>query len=161
MDSIIKFLEAYWGYTLFGGVTIGTLVSFTIFQIKSLLKSKAQSQLVTDIMGDVDKLVDKLNASEEAKQQLIKEKAEQDRVQAVLFKSISYLVAASKLPNEDKIALQKDFVLLTQQIKEGTVVAAETIAKDTAETVVETATEIIEESLERTGNLLDKYTSKA
>ena len=54
MESIINFLETYWGYTLFGGVTFGTLITFVVFQIKTLLKSKSQHNIVNDLMKDVD-----------------------------------------------------------------------------------------------------------
>ena len=40
MEEIINFLEQYWGYTLFGGASLGTMVTFVITQIKSLIKDK-------------------------------------------------------------------------------------------------------------------------
>ncbi len=158
MESIINFLETYWGYTLFGGVTFGTLITFIVFQIKTLLKSKTQHNIVNDLMKDVDGLITKLNEKEQEKLELIKEKRELDQVQALTFKAISYLVAASKLPNEDKIALQKDFVLLAQRTKDQTITVAEDIAVEVKDTVIESATGIVEETLERTNDLLSKYT---
>ena len=35
METIINFLEQYWGYTLFGGVSLGTMITFVITQINN------------------------------------------------------------------------------------------------------------------------------
>ena len=37
MNDIINFLEQYWGYTIFGGVTLGAVITNIIVIIKTII----------------------------------------------------------------------------------------------------------------------------
>ena len=131
MEPILEFFEQYWGYTLFGGVTVGTLIAFVVTAVKfimSNLKLKdSNGELVEGnklLQGNINTLLAKLseqaNKLEESKQALqnsIAEKAKQNeyfnKVQATTFEALSYLLMASKLPAEDKASLMKKFNTLT------------------------------------------------
>jgi hypothetical protein len=43
MEQIIQFLEEYWGVSIAGGVTVGTMVTFIIVQVKAILLSRQSS----------------------------------------------------------------------------------------------------------------------
>ena len=131
MEPILQFFEQYWGYTLFGGVTVGTLVIFVITAAKFIISNvklkdsngelqKGNEVLKGNINSLLAKLSDQANKLEEARketQKVLAEKMAQNeyfnKVQATTFEAISYLLMASKLPAEDKASLMKKFNTLT------------------------------------------------
>lgn len=172
MDTIINFLEQYWGYTLFGGVSLGAIVTFTVTQIKVILKEKVKSKDLDTALNTIKELYETLDArsnesAEATKQvndknnkviaQLAQQQQYADQVQAATFQAISYLVIASKLPTEDKIALQAKFNNL---LKDKTVEYTNLIKEEVAEEVVPDIVETVKESVEETKSLLDKYTKE-
>ena len=179
MDTIINFLEQYWGLTLFGGVSVGTIVTFTITQIKVILKDKVKSKHLDSALSTVDKLCLELDArnkaAEEKNAQLQTElnaKTEEmiakeqyfEKVQAATFQAISYLVIASKLPTEDKIALQEKFTsVINDKATQYKNMLADEVAAVKAEVtnnIIPDATATVTETVEETKSLLDKYTKE-
>lgn len=183
MESIIKFLEQYWGYTLFGGLSLGTIATFTITQIKSLVANKVKGTIheeqINTVLNRTDQVCSELNAKLEAgeieKKELLSVIAKQnkqlteqaqyfEKVQATTFQAISYLVMASKLSTDDKIALQEKFVNLgKEKITEySNIVVEETkeLKQDIPETVIPDAVETVNSTITETKSLLDKYTTK-
>jgi transcription initiation factor IIF auxiliary subunit len=154
MEPILQFFEQYWGYTLFGSVTVGTLVVFIITAIKFLMSnlklkdSNGELQKGNEVLkGNINTLLAKLseqaNKLEESKketQKVLAEKVAQNeyfnKVQATTFEALSYLLMASKLPSEDKASLLKKFNTLTNTSEQQVVEASER-AQDKITNVVE------------------------
>ena len=172
MDAIINFLEQYWGYTLFGGISLGTIATFTITQVKLLLKDKVKNKNLEDSLNAVTKLCEELETRTKAKEEEntklqveLKAKNEYfEKVQAATFQAISYLVIASKLPTEDKIALQEKFTAL---VKNKAVEYTETISDEVnalkneiTETIIPDAITTVEDTVAETKSLLDRYTQE-
>lgn len=161
MEAIILFLEQYWGVTVVGGVTVGTLITFIILQAKALLAQRAHT-VETD---QLSKLVE--NALSAAQQvnllytQAQAQRAYSEQVQAATFKAISYIVIASKLPIEDKLALQAEFTRLqenaTQLLTPPTV---EPTAPAVLEAVAAPVVEAVKEAATGAVNLLAQYVTK-
>lgn len=179
MEQIINFLEEYWGYTLVGGVSIGTLITFTITQIKTILKDKVKNKHIDTVVNTADNLCTELNAREErrdaemkkltekvtAQQEEIAKKEEYfEQVQAVTFQAISYLVIASKLPTEDKIALQEKFttILNNKAVEYKEVLKDEVVAlkNEVVDKVIPDAKDTVTTTISETKSLLDKYTKE-
>lgn len=179
MDIIINFLEQYWGLTLFGGVSVGTIVTFTITQIKVILKDKVKSKNLDTAVTTVDKLCNELDtrtkALEEKNNQLSTELTKKneemiakeqyfEKVQAATFQAISYLVIASKLPTEDKIALQEKFTSVINdkavQYKEMLTDEVAAVKAEVTNNIIPDATETVTATVEETKSLLDKYTKE-
>lgn len=186
MQTIIDFLEQYWGVTVVGGVTIGTLVTFIIMQVKSLLEGKSLKSGYSTALNIITDITERLNIVEAERKILEQErlnlisannetenkhraelKARGDyyaKVQATTFQAISYLVLASKLPNEDKIALQKEFLELgkatIEEVKTTAVDVVKEVINDTSieEDVVPEVKTIVDDTVTKTQTLLDKYT---
>ena len=167
MEPIIKFLENYWGYTLFGGVSVGTLATFIIVQIKTLTAGRLKDTRFGEALDQIDALTVKYQQSEDEKTELAVRNAYLERVIATTFKATSYIVLASKLSPDDKLSLESDFVKLMEEAKTGGL----TVVKTAGTKIVETAKEVFEEqkgtvanivvdTVTQTKSLLDKYTNK-
>lgn len=176
MEGIINFLEQYWGYTLVGSVTVGTLITFIITQIVTILKSKAKDKLHEASVAENNKLREDLRTNEESyktetkrlneqikrqQEQQAKRDAYFEKLQEVIFQSISYLVIASKLPTEDKIALQNKFSeLASSKALEYTEVIQDEVKaleEEVKNTVIPDIVETVKSTAEETKSLLDKY----
>ena len=176
MEGIINFLEQYWGYTLVGGVTVGTVITFTITQIVTIFKSKAKDKLHEASVAENNKLREDLRTNEESYKTEIKRLNEQikrqqeqqakrdayfEKLQEVIFQSISYLVIASKLPTQDKIALQNKFSkLASSKALEYTEVIQDEVKaleEEVKNTVIPDIVETVKSTAEETKSLLDKY----
>lgn len=179
MDQIINFLEQYWGISIFGSVTLGTLITFIITQIKIILKDKVQSAAVTAAVNKADMLCNELEKREEQhkqeralletqltqqQQQIAEKEAYFENVQAATFQAISYLVIASKLPTEDKIALQEKFTTLvkTKQVEYTEILKDEVhaVVNEVTEKVVPDVFNSVEQTVNETKTLLDRYTKE-
>jgi hypothetical protein len=167
MEPILNFLEQYWGYTLVGGVTIGTVVSGIYLQLKSLGVFKSTNKTVNAVTSQLDLAITKYQQSEAEKTELAKQNAYLEKVIATTFKSISYLSLASKLPTEDKIELQSDFSKLAEEAKSSGLTIVKNVSAELKETtkgvLIETAPvigNIIVKAVDEGKSLLDKYTSK-
>jgi uncharacterized membrane protein YcgQ (UPF0703/DUF1980 family) len=162
MEQVIQFLEEYWGVSIAGGVTVGTLLTFIVVQVKSILQFNALRTQSTGQLSNSNQLVkdiaQKYNALESRHQELEAKDRYLEQVNLTTFKALSYIVIASKLPIEDKLSLQEEFnKLMTVKpvVSEGSagvtpalpkpVVSQEVVAQ-TVETVVKAA-----------GDLLSKY----
>lgn len=184
MDAIINFLEQYWGYTLIGGVSFGSIFTFIVIQIKVLIKDKCKNKSIDTVVNktnglceeiktnkeDQNKKIELLLARVQEQQNTLDERnAYFEKVQSAIFQALSYLAIASKLPTEDKIALQQKFAsILTTKSTEYKQVLADEVqtlketlvsAKDDVEnTIIPDAKETIKSTIEETKSLLDKYT---
>jgi hypothetical protein len=167
MEQLMAFLEQYWGFSLLGGATVGTIVTFTVTMLKSLRRDNAKSGLVTTLMNKLEDITEKNNALMESNKALelkheeaIKRTETQDKALALTFKAISFLVVSSKLPNEDKLALQEDFIELGNEIKTQGVETGTKVVQKVAETIPEAkeeVTQIISGAIGAATTLLDKY----
>lgn len=165
MEGLMEFLEQYWGLSIMGGVSLGTIVTFVIVQINLLRKDKKKNVVVDSLLKDATKLVDTINATNKENAALQEENNLMRQTQAVTFKAISYLVVASKLPNEEKIALQKDFndlATVSKQVAANTVKKVVVDAKATATDFVEEhtpeVTDVLKGAVNTASTLLKKYT---
>jgi hypothetical protein len=171
MEAIMNFLEAYWGYSLIGGVTIGTVVSGIYLNLKSLGVIKAgdtkTGKIVEQFEDKLNIITEKYSQSEEDKQALILENDYLKKVIATTFKAVSYITLASKLPPDDKLALEADFTRLGDEAKATSLAvakltgtqfldAAKTITKQNTESVLD----IVATAVTQGKSILDKYTAK-
>lgn len=190
IDQIIDFLEQYWGYSIVGGVTVGTIITFIITQIKSLVSSSTFKKLTNNVVGSLKeqyneaiKLLDVLKEKEAEKSalydELMKVRNEQQKaneyynqVQAAQFKAFSYIIMASKLTEGDKLELLAEFEKLklpeTPVVEEPVVEENDfdkqlEIAEAQQEVVKEqvvAVAEAIEATVEKAKTLFDKYTKE-
>lgn len=175
MDTIIEFLEQYWGVSLFGGVSLGTIITFTVTQIKIILKEKSKSknldcalELATNLCTELDnrnkdnelKLANMAAENKKMQNEIAEREAYFEKVQAATFQAISYLVIASKLPTEDKIALQEKFSNLTKTKVSEYKEVVEKHVNDVEEGIIPDMKETINDTVEETKSLLDKYTKE-
>jgi hypothetical protein len=160
MDKIIGFLENYWGYTLVGTATLGTVVA----NIGTLLKVYFQNKRKNK---EHDAVVDKHNAIAEKYKDLEVKYNEQvqrneymDRVIVSIFKAISYITMASKLSTEDKIALQEDFTKLGASVKANIVSKVTENTGAVVESAIETVDDVVDivrDTVSQSDGLLTKY----
>lgn len=148
MNELMSFFEQYWGYTLFGGITIGTLITTAVALIKLVLSNNVKNKQTSDVVNAADELMSKVKEKDEQyeraladmksaqeayfaelnrKQQEFNEKmstneGKSQQVQAVTFTAISYIIMGSKLDDETKLSiLNKMNKLLELQDTEVTV----------------------------------------
>jgi citrate synthase len=129
----MKFFEQYWGYTLIGGVTLGTLITNVVVFIKLLITNKLKNTESDDVLTKASELQDKLAEKDkqyaeslakmeqhqteyfkelERKQKEYNNKLsinelKSQQVQAVLFTAVSYLIMGSKLEEPVKLDILK------------------------------------------------------
>lgn len=158
MEAIIQFFENYWGYTLFGGVTLGTLITFSVLMIRQLLASSKSKGLFESFQKSLTKLMeDGKEAKERARLEIEKEKEKNaylEQVIAASFEAISYLTMSSKLPIDEKIRLQNKFneIVVKPAVKD----VKENIVPDTVPEIEE----VVTTAVARTKTLLDSFLDK-
>jgi uncharacterized protein YueI len=166
MEGLINFLEENWGVTIVGGITVGSLIMFSISAIKMFLRDKIRNREVNAVVSDVltkaenavISVTDRYNKTEKENRRLRAENEYLQRVVTSTFKAISYLTMASKLPTEEKIVLQSEFTALLTPHKEQTVNdRVEEVVEEAVEETKQDVTEVVKEVVEKAGNLLDKY----
>ena len=179
MDAIMNFLEQYWGYTIFGGISLGTIITFTVTQIKALVKNKTNNQNIKDALDKAEGLCLELKQRNDEQTQTInqlttriekqqREMAERnayfEQIQTATFQALSYLAIASKLPTEDKIALQQKFTSIlehkTVQYKEMLQDEVQALTDEITDNIIPDVQETIKTTVEETKSLLDKYTDE-
>ena len=163
MESILNFFEQYWGYTLFGSITVGSLVAFVIAAVKmflSLRASKKETDEQNNTIASLMSIIKEKDIAQRAKDLELKQQAEYfQQVQAVTFKSLSYLIMASKLSTEDKLALTESFNKLTNTTPEQVQEAHNQVEEKVQEKVeeAEDIKEVVVSTVETAKSLLDKY----
>lgn len=176
MESIIKFLEQYWGQSLVGTITLGTLVTFIVTQIKTILKDRVKNAAIDTAVSTADNLCNELNERDKRREAEMKEMQETmlaqqqemaqreayfENVLAATFQAISYLTIASKLPTEEKIALQKKFTTIlnskTVEYKEMLKDEVQAVKDEVVNNIIPDAKDTVQTTVEETKSLLDKY----
>lgn len=141
MSSIMNFLEQYWGYTIFGTITFGTLITTVVALIKMILSNKLKNNQMSTLGTTVNTLLEKLankdvehsalieqmktetnehyeamkKQQEQFNKQLESSNSYSQKVQAVTFTALSYIIMASKLPDDTKLSLIAKFNLLLSE----------------------------------------------
>lgn len=141
MDAIMNFLEQYWGYTIFGTITFGTLLTTAIALIKMILSNKLKNTQMSALSTTVNTLLEKLankdveysalieqmkaetnehyalmkQQQEQFNQQLESSNSYSQKVQAVTFTALSYIIMGSKLPDDTKLSLIAKFNTLLSE----------------------------------------------
>jgi hypothetical protein len=156
MEQVIQFLEEYWGVSIAGGVTVGTLLTFIVVQVKAILQSNLLRTQSTSQLSSSAQLVkdiaEKYTALETRHQELEAKDKYLELVNLATFKALSFIVIASKLPIEDKLALQAEFEKLKQPI--ASVVVKEEVKTEQPLVINEVVTNVVEAA----ADLLSKYT---
>jgi hypothetical protein len=156
MEQVIQFLEEYWGVSIAGGVTVGTLLTFIVVQVKAILQSNLLRTQSTSQLSSSAQLVkdiaQKYSALESRHQELEAKDKYLELVNLATFKALSFIVIASKLPIEDKLALQAEFEKLKQPI--ASVVVKEEVKTEQPLVINEVVTNVVEAA----ADLLSKYT---
>ena len=168
MEWLINFMQQYWGVSVVGGVTVGGIITFAIVQIKYYRKDAKKNALIDTAVAAVEKSIAVNHASDLEKAQLQAENIYLKKTMTLLFKSTSFLISASKIPTEDKLVLEADFI----ELKDESIVLAKTLAIDVVEDIVEggvqkaideNATPIIVAAVavaDKVVNLIGKYTDR-
>lgn len=141
MNGIMSFLEQYWGYTIFGTITFGTLLTTAIALIKMVLSNKLKNTQMSTLSTTVNTLLEKLankdvehsalieqmktetnehyalmkQQQEQFNQQLESSNSYSQKVQAVTFTALSYIIMGSKLPDDTKLSLISKFNTLLSE----------------------------------------------
>lgn len=118
MDNIITFLEQYWGYTLFGGISLGTIVSTTIVLIKTVLKDKHKDTLIDNAVSHANNLCDELNKRNENYEKEREELRDFIATQQTEFSNVLLSVqeyANKKINTLQESLTRKQNELITQQ----------------------------------------------
>jgi thiamine phosphate synthase YjbQ (UPF0047 family) len=156
MEQIIQFLEEYWGISIASGVTVGTLITFIIVQTKSIIINNSKNAELSQALKLFNQVTDKHRELEQRYISLEEKHQYLEQVNIATFKALSFIVVASKLPSEDKIALQNEFSKLTTYAPK-TVQAVEKIVEvETKDAVAETIQAVVQTA----GSLLTKYIEK-
>lgn len=155
MEQIIQFLEEYWGVSIAGGVTVGTLVTFIVVQVKSIILNNSKNAELSTAIKQVNEVIAKYEKLEQRYIALEQKHYYLEQVNMTTFKALSFIVVASKLPSEDKIALQSEFAKLANPVVTAPVVkeVVQPIVEETKDVVQETITTVVQAA----GNLLTKY----
>lgn len=114
MENLILLLEEYWGLTIVGGVTVGSVLTLAIFTVKFFLSMK-KTQTDNSVM------LKALNLLLQERQLMVEKSEIDSRVTASIFKSLSYLVVSSKLPMEEKLALNADYVEVKRLVEQASI----------------------------------------
>jgi hypothetical protein len=156
MEQIIQFLEEYWGVSIASGVTVGTLVTFIVVQIKSIILNNNKNAEISQALKLFNQVTEKHKELEQRYLSLEQRNQYLENVNVATFKALSFIVVASKLPSEDKIALQTEFAKLAAYTPK-VVEAVEKLAPvETKDVVAETIQAVVQTA----GSLLTKYIEK-
>lgn len=162
METIINFLEEYWGVALLGGTTVGTLVTFVVVQIKMFARNKIKDiqlgsaeRTVLSVTEDVKRLIGRVKELEEEKQMYINRNLYTDKVIASVFETLSYLAMESKMGVDVKKKVLETFTRI------GDMPAKH---MDLEERDVEEESKVLEasvkEAISKSTSLLEQYTKK-
>ena len=125
---------------------------------KNDLIGKLKTQ-VNDIISSADasvsKVLDKYNAVVEKNDELVTQNVLLGQVQTATFKTLSYLVMSSKLPIEEKVALQTEYNNLLDATKTATI----TEVKENVEDIKEDIGNVLADTINTATSILDKYTT--
>ena len=164
MEQIISFLEKYWGYSLIGGITFGTIVTFIVIQIKTFLRDKLKNTQIGRLLESIDVLKSENEDLQLTTAALVTRNEHLEQVQAATFKTLSYLSMASKLTTEDKLELQADYAKLAQSSKASMLQLTTNVAAKTKEAVspivkegAQAAVSIVGEAAAKAVSLLERY----
>lgn len=151
MEQIIQFLEEYWGVSIAGGITFGTIITFIVVQVKALLMNSLKNTQIGDVLFQTNQVVNTFQQLEQRHKVLEAQVKYSEQVNLATFKAIAYVVMASKLPIEEKLALQKEFEKLKPVVSEGT-------AGVVPQVKVEVTPQAVETVVKAAGDLISKYT---
>lgn len=155
MEGIISFLENYWGYTVVGGFTIGALVTNAVALVKSIRRTKLRDAeykiSFSDLSAKFTELMLAYDAAVKENSDLRKQVEYNNRVQALTFKSLAYLTMSSKLPIEEKLALQKEYATINDNVVEVVKEVEEDIDK------LKDNEEVVTEAVAQTEDILNRY----
>lgn len=164
MEQVIEFMEQYWGVTVVGGVTIGSIITFIIVQVRVFVRDRSKNVTINTLMDTVTNLIRSKHEDDFQKAEVLAKNEYMEKSMALLFKYISYLTVASKLPIEEKLKLQEETQALKltykTQLEEIAKAAAENVKEGLKETLDEKKDEVIgilDDAVENAGSLLDKY----
>lgn len=165
--EILSILETYWGFTLFGGVSVGLVVMNVWFLVKQYFTGRNNNVLLDTALSTIDQVLKRNHQEEYAKAELLLEQEYHKKVTALVFKYLNFLTVSSKLPADKKVelieesqgiqvAFQQDMEQLLNAIKEDAVEKVQEIVSEHKATV----TTLLDQTLASTTSLLDKYTAK-
>lgn len=168
IDETIAWLQLNWGVTLFGGVSLGTIISTVVLLAKQWVANKAQGTkyetLFNGAMKATDEAIQLYKAEKEKNGKVNLQNLFMQQSQAVLMDAIIKMALSSKLDSDDKAAIVGNLERLKLMAP---VEVAETV-KDTTTTIITNAQQEITENptqtvfnvVEGAASLLDKYTQK-
>jgi hypothetical protein len=123
----------------------------------NLLRTQSNTQLNTS-SAIVKEIAEKYSALEQRHKELEAKDRYLEQVNVATFKALSYIVIASKLPIEDKLALQDEFTKLTaikHTISEGVAGVVAELPK--VEVNQQAVAQTVETVVKAAGDLLSKY----
>lgn len=163
LESVIHFIETYWVVSVGGGLTLGTVITFIVVQLKALAKDKLKESKIGTLLGTIETLL-KRDEEQAAKLKTAEARAEYLELSiAHVFKNLNYLTMASKLTIEDKLDLQKGLLQIehfaaTHEVDAKPLTTGVTNAVTEVKAGVDAvAPQVITTVVKQATSLLDKY----
>lgn len=167
MEQIIQFIEVYWGFTIVGSLTVGTLITFIVMQIRFNLSAKNQNSVIGTLLGTIEAGIKSKDAESYDKAKLMAENYYLQNTIALTFKYLNYITIESKMSVDKKIELVEDAKQLKVEYADKLVEIADGIFQDidtvTVENLLEEGSpimEVVEDVIEDVSSLLDKYSQE-
>ena len=165
VNQVMNWVQQNWGVTVFGGLSIGGIISMVLLMAKQWISNKTQGtkyeqfyESSKEQINNIRELYEMEKAKNAEKDMVV---AFQQEAQAFTMDAIIKLILSSKLDSDDKVAVVAGAERLKQMAPKEIVQSV----KDKAETVVTNLTKEANENPEQTifniansaTTLLDKY----
>lgn len=165
VNQVMNWVQQNWGVTVFGGLSIGGIISMVLLMAKQWISNKTQGTKYEQMFesskeqfNNIKQLYEMEKAKGDEKDMVI---TFQQEAQAFTMDAIVKLILSSKLDSDDKVAVVAGAERLKQMAPKEIVQSV----KDKAETVVTNLTKEANEKPEQTifniansaTTLLDKY----
>ena len=165
VNQVMNWVQQNWGVTVFGGLSIGGIISMVLLMAKQWVSNKTQGTKYEQMFesskeqfNNIKQLYEMEKAKGDEKDMVI---TFQQEAQAFTMDAIVKLILSSKLDSDDKVAVVAGAERLKQMAPKEIVQSV----KDKAETVVTNLTKEANEKPEQTifniansaTTLLDKY----
>lgn len=168
MDTIINWLEQNWGTAIFGGMSLGTVVTTVIVLVKQWVSNKAQGTKYETMWNSSQQIIADLKTAYDNERlkntETSKEKVFLQASQTVLMDAMIKMAMASKLDVDDKVSIVANVerlkLMTPQEIVEDVKEKTETVVTNVTTELEANPVQTIVNLTNSAGTLLDKYSSK-
>lgn len=168
MDTIINWLEQNWGTAIFGGMSLGTVVTAVIVLVKQWVSNKVQGTKYETMWNSSQQIIADLKTAYDNERlkntDTSKEKVFLQASQTVLMDAMIKMAMASKLDADDKVSIVANVerlkLMTPQEIVEDVKEKTETVVTNVTTELEANPVQTIVNLTNSAGTLLDKYSSK-